>query len=208
MEADYKKTDISKKIVDLSTSLFRQAGYKAFSYRDLAKAIGIKTSSIHYYFPTKDDLALVIVKQHRNETAGNREAINSRSQDPKARLEMYLDSYIDTFKKDDNIGFCTMLASDSDNLPQIVNEEVKKLFLDDINWITGVIEAGDRKNIFQIDQNPKDVAEIIFSFLQGAAVNSNTLGDEKILDNASDVIKKMLASKDKGIISKYLSIGR
>ncbi|NIP29545.1 MAG: TetR family transcriptional regulator, partial [Candidatus Dadabacteria bacterium] len=51
---------MSKEIVDLSKELFQKRGYKAFSYRDIAKEIGIKTSSIHYYFPTKDDLALVI----------------------------------------------------------------------------------------------------------------------------------------------------
>ncbi len=36
--------------------LIRTRGCNGFSYRDLAEHVGVKTSSIHYYFPGKDDL--------------------------------------------------------------------------------------------------------------------------------------------------------
>lgn len=75
MEVNFKKTDVSKQIIDLSQELFQQKGYKAFSYRDLSKLIGIKTSSIHYYFPTKDDLALALVIRYKEAFRKERELI-------------------------------------------------------------------------------------------------------------------------------------
>lgn len=36
-------------------------GYNAFSYKDIALIVGIKTSSIHYYYPTKEDLAVAVI---------------------------------------------------------------------------------------------------------------------------------------------------
>jgi len=38
--------------------LLERVGYASFSYRDLAEVVGIRTASIHYYFPTKEDLGV------------------------------------------------------------------------------------------------------------------------------------------------------
>ena len=50
------KTNIHKQILDIAEMLIQTQGYNAFSFRHIAKIIGIKTSSIHYYFPTKAEL--------------------------------------------------------------------------------------------------------------------------------------------------------
>ena len=39
----------------------RRHGYSAFSYADLAVAVGIRKASIHHHFPTKADLAAALV---------------------------------------------------------------------------------------------------------------------------------------------------
>lgn len=53
------------KILTVAQDLLQRKGFNGFSYRDLAAEIGIKTSSIHYHFPTKDDLALNLVRNYR-----------------------------------------------------------------------------------------------------------------------------------------------
>ena len=44
--------------------LIRTRGCNGFSYRDLAEHVGVKTSSIHYYFPGKDDLLYEAVEAY------------------------------------------------------------------------------------------------------------------------------------------------
>ena len=208
MEAGYKETNISKEIVHLSKKLFQRRGYKAFSYRDIAKEIGIKTSSIHYYFPTKDDLALAIVKQYRNNSKKQRDKIDSSSKDAKSRMDLYLDWFVEFFRKDGNICFSSMLASDVANLPENVKEEVANIFQDNIDWISGVLVDGLSKKIFHFDEEPDDLASVIFSSLEGATITSSTFDNDRALLSTSDYIKRIYASKEKGFISKYLSISR
>src|ERR1700761_8876691 len=39
-------------------------GYNALSYRDLAAEVGVKSSSVHYHFPTKAHLAEALVARY------------------------------------------------------------------------------------------------------------------------------------------------
>ncbi|HSG29915.1 MAG TPA: TetR/AcrR family transcriptional regulator [Thermodesulfobacteriota bacterium] len=208
MEAEYKQTEISKEIVSLSTKLFQQSGYKSFSYRDIAKEIGIKTSSIHYYFPSKDDLALIIVKQYRKELAEELNNISSKNSDPHSRLDLYMDLYINSFRQNKTVSFLSMLTMDLDNLPEIIRKEVFIIINDSISWIQKTIEDGYSKKVFHFDQSPGSLAQTVFSALHGATITSRSINDESALLSTIESIKKMLATKDKGIISKYLSIGR
>ncbi|EQD50561.1 transcriptional regulator, TetR family, partial [mine drainage metagenome] len=47
--------NMEEKIIDVAQQLVQSRGFNAFSYRDLADRISIRTASIHYYFPKKDD---------------------------------------------------------------------------------------------------------------------------------------------------------
>lgn len=48
--------DTKNKILDTATELFALKGFRAVSMRDIAKAVGIKTASIYYYYESKDAL--------------------------------------------------------------------------------------------------------------------------------------------------------
>jgi TetR/AcrR family transcriptional repressor of nem operon len=52
------------KILDLAESLIRKNGYNGVSFRDLASGIGVKSSSVHYYFPTKEDLGAKVARRY------------------------------------------------------------------------------------------------------------------------------------------------
>src|SRR3546814_1378771 len=51
-------------IMQHAQRLIQERGCNGFSYRDLATLIGIKASSIHYYFPQKEDLLLAVVQHY------------------------------------------------------------------------------------------------------------------------------------------------
>ena len=42
----------------------REGGYNNFSFRELANDVGIKSASVHYYFPTKADLGAELAAQY------------------------------------------------------------------------------------------------------------------------------------------------
>ena len=53
--------ETAHKLLDAAEFYTQTCGFNAFSYKDLQKDVGVKTSSIHYYFPTKKDLAITMI---------------------------------------------------------------------------------------------------------------------------------------------------
>ena len=52
------------KVLDVAEELIQKRGFNAFSFKDLQERVGIKTSSIHYYFPTKQELASALIERY------------------------------------------------------------------------------------------------------------------------------------------------
>lgn len=50
------KTDTRQLILDAAIDMFSERGYKDVSIRDLAAKVGIKSASLYYYFPSKEDI--------------------------------------------------------------------------------------------------------------------------------------------------------
>jgi len=195
MEERVKCNEVAQEILDLAQNLFQERGYNSFSYRDLSKQVGIKTSSIHYYFPTKGDLARAIVvryKEHFNEAFSQ---IGTRSNDSKEKLELYLQLFIDGFRSCKRVCLCTMLASDFVNLPEGVQEEVKGIFSDNEAWIAKVLEEGRDSGVFEFKGSPERMARMIFSALEGSTISARIFENEHRLSFASDWIMRMLQPK-------------
>ena len=56
--------DTRSDILRQAEFLIRTRGYAAFSYADLAQSAGITKASVHYHFPTKEDLVTVLVQHY------------------------------------------------------------------------------------------------------------------------------------------------
>src|SRR5690606_40708940 len=52
--------DTAQQIIDLAEDAIATKGYSAFSFREIAALMGIKSASIHYHFPTKPHLGLAV----------------------------------------------------------------------------------------------------------------------------------------------------
>lgn len=53
--------DRKGQILRLTQMLVRQKGFDSFSYQDLSDQLGIRKASIHYHFPTKEDLGIALI---------------------------------------------------------------------------------------------------------------------------------------------------
>lgn len=54
---------MKKKILEIAKDSIQKVGFDNFSFRDIAHIIGIKSSSIHYHFPSKNDLAIALIEE-------------------------------------------------------------------------------------------------------------------------------------------------
>jgi Transcriptional regulator len=80
---------VREQLVEHALVLIRRRGFNGFSYRDLADLVGVKTSSIHYYFPSKDDLVLEAVREYGTRRRARLDAIDA-SLPPAEQARQYL----------------------------------------------------------------------------------------------------------------------
>ncbi|MGH1556865.1 TetR/AcrR family transcriptional regulator [Caulobacter segnis] len=62
--------DTRETIPTAAQATVQAKGYNALSFRELAKAVGIKSASIHYYFPTKGDLGAELARRYTDNAVG------------------------------------------------------------------------------------------------------------------------------------------
>ena len=69
--------DTRQTIMNAARATVQARGYNALSFRELAKEVGIKSASIHYYFPTKGDLGAALASRGPEYSTGHTRAVPS-----------------------------------------------------------------------------------------------------------------------------------
>lgn len=171
--------DTRTEIVDIAEQLIQQVGCNAFSYRDISERIGIKTASIHYHFPSKDDLVLEVISRYR---ASFNEALLSLREGESSGLKQ-----IQGIGKlvlacfDHGKGFCTAasLASDENTVTNQVRDAVQLFFRDFASAIKKALESARSTGELRDGIDISLTATAAVSLLEGAMLLARTQQSDK-----------------------------
>lgn len=169
------------KIMGVAEELIQKQGYNAFSYRDLSKRIGIKTSSIHYHFPRKNDLVRAVMERYHNAFLYKLESFNSEKT-AKKKLKAYISMFIETFRQGRRICLYASLASDLDVLPDDVRSRVSHFVNAHEKWLLSVLRQGIDSGEFRKFDNLSQTARNIFYTFEGAMLVARTSTVKRIED--------------------------
>jgi len=171
-------------ILKVTEKMIREGGYNSFSFRDIAAAVGIKSSSVHYHYPTKATLSAAVAVYYTNKTMdhlGPPDLLIQKGEDP-------IDIYIKLFRKalttDKRMCMFGMLGSEVKDLPNEVVVQIKIFFERNIEWLTEAYTLKDSIG----DAKTKAISTI--ALLEGALIVSNVLGDIKAFDQAAVLIRE------------------
>ncbi len=192
MRTVMKISPVFGQILDHAQMLVQTRGYNAMSYRDLASAIGVKTSSIHYHFPTKENLALALMRRYREGFKTALATIDAEVKDPRLKIERYVDLFVGTVRAG-RICLGGMLATDLTTLPESIRSEIRDFYSENEAWLSGMLTAGREAGAFKFTGSPKMKAETLFSALEGVMVASRLFHDERRLLSAGDWIQGILS---------------
>jgi TetR/AcrR family transcriptional repressor of nem operon len=169
------------KLVTLAQHLIQARGYNGFSYRDLAEMIGIRSASIHYYFPQKEDLLLAAIDDYR---ARWREKILSMPEDLSAaeKLWRYFRMYVDAICRADGLCLGGTLAADFMFLPETIRKTLQDFYLANENWLTKIMEEGNQDGTLQPQAAPQAAARALYAAIQGALISS------RLFDNSNRLL--------------------
>lgn len=184
--------DTAHKILDIAEHYTQTRGFNAFSYKDIQNEVGIKTSSIHYYFPTKKDLALSMTVRYVENFSAKLLEISDKYSSAIEQIEQVAQIYVGVVKQN-KFCMCGMLASE---FLSICDTSISKLgsFFDLVqNWIEKVIILGQQQKVFKHSISAKDSATSFVSVTEGAMLIARVKGDAdyltRVINNTIKALK-------------------
>lgn len=165
-------TTTRDKIVELAQEAIASRGYSAFSFRELAAALGIKSASIHYHFPTKGHLGAEVAKNYRERLTDALELIEEQCSDPKEAVERLIAIYRHEAITSQRMTVCIMLAAEIKNIPYEIQSEMASFYRLNISWLKlQFCKAG------YSDEIANEKACQFFALLQGALIGAKGQGN-------------------------------
>ena len=151
--------------------LIRTRGCNGFSYRDLAEHVGVKTSSIHYYFPGKDDLLYEAVEAYSARALGAVRGIDT-SQPAQAQLDQYLTLMESRACGSGELCLGGMLAAEVNSLPERVRGALQGFFRAHEAWLARVLAEGAAQGTMKFSGTPEAAGRAVFATVQGCILVS------------------------------------
>jgi len=177
------------KILDVAERYTQTNGFNAFSYKDLQNEVGVKTSSIHYYFPTKQDLALNMVERYINRFTETLNDIAESESDGFNRLRKLGDVHMQLVREG-KFCMCGMMASDMLSLPEVVNDNLAGFFDLSQQWIAEAIELAKQQNQLRDTVHVRCSSMHFLASLEGGMLIARIKDDVEYLQ---DIIDEALA---------------
>ena len=160
----------AQRVVDAAEGLIQRRGYNGFSYDDVAKLIGIKKPSIHHHFATKGDLVATVAQRYTHRFAQQLSQIERLRLSAHKKLIAYAALFEQTFQDGNRFCVCGMLGTESETLPENVNLQVQRFFAQNIDWLTGIVRAGQKGGEITKHTPASAVARGYLCILEGAMV--------------------------------------
>lgn len=181
-----KGSDTAKELLDTAQRLVQERGYNAFSYKDLAEAVGIRTASIHYHFPSKADLGVAIMDRYTDDLSQALSSIDADALESQAKLREFIALYSQT-ERCGAICLCGSLASDRETLPEQLQEAVTRYLVSSEAWLTQTLQHGVEQGEFTLTVEAPDLAASLLSSLQGGLILSRARGGRPLLSIVEQV---------------------
>jgi TetR/AcrR family transcriptional repressor of nem operon len=162
-------SDVKTEIMDAAERRIQAGGFGGFSFRELAEDVGIKSSSVHYHFPTKEDLTAAVVRRWSDHTS---QAIDHALQKDSDPVRAWTRAFRGVAHSKAHMCPCTVLGAAAQDLPDQVASEVKAFF--------GMC----RSKLVSQGLSPTKAAEFL-STIAGALVLANALRDPSEYDRAT-----------------------
>jgi len=172
-------SDVKTAIIDAAERRMQLGGFGGFSFREIAADVGIKSSSVHYHFPTKEDLAAAVIRRWAEETSKFIDEELEKDPDP---VRVWTNAFRCTALSEGRMCPCTVLGAAAQDLPAEVAREVKGFFK---MCLDKLVAEG---------LSPSNAAEVL-STITGALVVANALGDSAAYDRATgDLLRQRAAA--------------
>lgn len=170
---------IRDRLIETAQELAQTVGVNAFSYRDLATRVGIRSATVHYYFPKKEDLTRALIEKYRADFSHYRDLIQQETEAPAEQLMRYVQLCTGAMEEGLRVCLCGMLATDYLTLGTSTQAELRGFIAENEEWLEQVLRKGKQVQKIKFKGTPKQAAKAVFGLIEGMIIISHCFDDQK-----------------------------
>jgi TetR/AcrR family transcriptional regulator, transcriptional repressor for nem operon len=178
-------TAAAQAILDIAEQLVQTRGFNGMSYADVAAQLGVTKASLHYHFPSKEELGCALIERYHAHFDAALDAIGQQESGPREKLRQYAALY-QAVLNNERMCLCGMLAAEYATLPAAMQKRLTSFFDANERWLAGVLRGGLRAGVFRFHDSPDERARLLLGALEGAMLIARSYGDPRRFSIAVD----------------------
>ena len=183
----FERSGRALEIMDVAERAARAGGYGAFSFREIAKEVGVKPASVHYHFPTKADLGRDMARRYTERFLDALPDADDADLTPAEAMASYLAAFRRSLSEDGLMCLCGALGAEIALLPEPVAREAKLFFRRNIDWLKTLYRRTGANEDKALRKARRTLA-----LLEGAMILARTDGGLDAFDDATGALTKNL----------------
>lgn len=162
-----------------ATNLLQSFGFNGFSFQHIADSLGIKKPSLYDHFKSKEELGQKMIEEYHSNFVRWTETVSVFS--PQEQIGAYFEIFAKFSSESGKFCPLSAMIADLHTLPKAMKKPLTKMFHLQKDWLSSVIEAGQKRAAFRTDLSSHDLAELILSIGLGSQLIARISGSpEKI----------------------------
>lgn len=170
----------------------QRSGLRDLSFRSLADEVGVKSSSVHYYFPEKRDLTATLIHNYSNDFQVHLARVSSDNLSLISKLMAFVDLFEEA-ATDDKLCLCGMLAAEILALDKECRSLLEEFFKAAESWLVDVLN--DHKADVVSSLPPTELAAVMMSGLEGALLLDRVQGASVHLQAQRHLISSLVINE-------------
>jgi TetR/AcrR family transcriptional repressor of nem operon len=171
--------DTRDTILKAAQAAVQAKGYNALSFRELAKTVGIKSASIHYYFPTKGDLGAELARRYADTAVAYFEKLIAGEGSIDEIFARYVAVFRAALENDNRMCLYGVMAAEYGDLPDEVRVAVDAFSAANVDWLVRLL-APRHPELDEASLRTRALA--IFAAIEGAQLVARGRGDLAVFD--------------------------
>lgn len=181
-------TDTREEIMKTGRLMAQAGGYQSLSFRDIAQAVGVKSASIHYHFPTKGDLGAALAHRYADDMSEFLVGLTAVHKDVASTMRTYTALFREPLVNGNRMCLGGIMAAEHDQLPAEVRSGVDRFTDVNVEWLTKLLLSA---KIERTKARAARRALAIFSAIEGAQLMARGRNDVKVFDETLDMYRSV-----------------
>ncbi|MBM3545132.1 MAG: TetR/AcrR family transcriptional regulator [Alphaproteobacteria bacterium] len=183
------------KFLATSLDLFAERNFASVTIKDIAKALGVNTALIYYYFDSKTDLFRATIEYAVAGAFETVRALADKSADPPIVLSAWLENHINKYAEIHRFVKIALDFRGAHEGDREIAATIESFYDEERKMLSKIIRQGINQGLFS-PVDPRRMAQFISTYLDGCMVRLVILPDFDLEDAVRDLYHRVLDMLD------------